>query len=233
MSASPRFEDRLLRQLRDVVAERPAPEAIVAARAPRRTPRLALAAAGVAAATAAVALVATSGDVTTSAYAVTPRSDGRVTVSIHSLSDAAGLQGSLRAAGVPAVVDYVAPGESGCVGWPPDAPPPNAVINTTPGSAPPSSPGPSQGVLLHTEQGDTAGPGTPGPGTRASPTRVSGSSGPAPDDKGGVTFSVDPGDVRPGEKVYITTSSGTVSSIGMAITKTPPSGACATGDTTP
>ena len=109
MTASSRFEDRLLHELREVVAARPAP-GVAARRRPRRT-RLALAGAGVAAATAVVAIVATGSDVTPTAYAVDSRPDGSVTVEIRSLHDAAGLQRSLRAAGVPAVVDYAPAGD--------------------------------------------------------------------------------------------------------------------------
>jgi hypothetical protein len=112
MTVSTRFEDRLFEQLRDVVAARSAPTP----RRRARRARLVLAGAGVAAATAVAAVVATGGDVTP-AYAVQPGADGSVTVRIHSLRDAAGLQRELRAAGVPAVVDYApagcAAGETG------------------------------------------------------------------------------------------------------------------------
>ena len=57
------FEDRLLTELRRVVAERPAPAAVAV---PRRRSRLALSGAAVAAATAAIVVVATSGDNTPS-----------------------------------------------------------------------------------------------------------------------------------------------------------------------
>jgi hypothetical protein len=49
----------------------------------------------------------------------------------------------------------------------------------------------------------------------------------------GVTFTIDPGAIKPGEKVYITTSTGAIDSIGMAITKDRPSPACATPAPTP
>jgi hypothetical protein len=102
------FEDRLLDELRAVVAARPAPEPepLAPPRA-RRAPlgRVALAGAAVAA-TAAGVFVAAGGDPATAAYAVDPRSDGSVTVEIKSLRDAAGLQQQLRAAGINAVVDY-------------------------------------------------------------------------------------------------------------------------------
>jgi hypothetical protein len=98
------FEDRLLTELRAVVAARPAPELVTAsARAPRT--RLILAA-GALAATVAGVFVVTGGDNAAPAYAVEKQPDGSVTVAIHSLSDAAGLQQKLRAAGIPAVVDY-------------------------------------------------------------------------------------------------------------------------------
>src|SRR5512132_3410525 len=108
MSMSPAFEERLLHELRAVVAARPAPGPAPASAPARQRARrrLVLAGAGgVAAVLAAVAIFAGGGG-TESAYAVTPRADGSVTVKISRLSDAAGLQRALRDAGVPAVVGY-------------------------------------------------------------------------------------------------------------------------------
>ena len=210
MSTSNRFEDRLLDDLRSVVAARPAPAVASRSRAPR--PRLVLAGAGVAAVTATVAIDASGGDVTPSAYAVDARPDGAVTVSIHSLSDADGLQRSLRAAGVPAVVDYVAAGDaSGCAGPSPGGPPTTVMGE--------------QGLTVHRERGgpgdrlpslDSAGtppaPGSGGPAGRqhrmTTQVRVT------PD---GATFTIDPGTLGAGEHVYITTSTGALSAISMAI----------------
>ena len=42
----------------------------------------------------------------------------------------------------------------------------------------------------------------------------------------GVTFTIDPGNLKPGEKVYISTSTGAVSSIGMAIGTEKPATPC-------
>jgi hypothetical protein len=101
-----RFEDRLLVELRAVVAARPTPEAVTY-RSPRRISRTRLTlAAGAVAATVAAVLVAASGNSAAPAYAVEKQAGGNVTVEIHSLRDAAGLQEKLRAAGIPAVVDY-------------------------------------------------------------------------------------------------------------------------------
>jgi hypothetical protein len=213
MTAPTRFEDRLLAQLRQIVAERPAPAA-TPHRRPRRT-RLALAGAGVAAAAAAaVAIVATGGGVTP-AYAVQPRADGSVTVRIHSLSDAAGLERRLRAAGVPAVVDYTTGGPGGCVG-------PGPVTETGPtetigGSA--TGPTHSTGGEAGSGTGpSTSGPGPgPGDGATTSSTRI---------DAGGVTFTIDPGHIATGQKVYITTSGGSTGSLAMAITSEKPGTAC-------
>jgi hypothetical protein len=104
MTPETRFEDRLLTELRAHVARnRPEP-----APTPRRRPLLRpapIAAAGAVLATAAVAVViATGGDGASPAYAVTPQSNGSVTVSVKSLDDADGLQQALRDAGVNAVV---------------------------------------------------------------------------------------------------------------------------------
>ncbi|HTE62715.1 MAG TPA: hypothetical protein VK631_20335 [Solirubrobacteraceae bacterium] len=105
------FEERLLTELRAVVAERPAPETVAPASA-RRVPRARLVlAAGAVAATAAAVFVGTGGDPAATAYAVEKQSDGSVTVEVRSLRDAAGLQEKLRAAGIPAVVDYTPAGK--------------------------------------------------------------------------------------------------------------------------
>jgi hypothetical protein len=225
MNAPQHFEDRLLEQLRQVVAERPA----LALPPPRRSrrARLALAGAGGAVAVVAVAIVASSGDVASSAYAVDTKPDGEVSVSIHSLADAAGLQSSLRAAGVPAVVDYVQPGEAGCVG----APPPqgqgekglsrDSEVHPQGGDEGPTfSTGGAPG-----QSADGSQPASPPAGAVTSSLRVKGSQ-----DGGGdreATFSVDPGQIEPGQKLYITTSTGSVDSIGMQVSKTPPSSDCA------
>jgi hypothetical protein len=104
MNAPNHFEDRLLEQLRHVVAEQPMPSATASPRRSHR--RLALAGAGCAAALAAVAVVAGSGGTTTSAYAVEAQGDGAVEVSINKLDDPVGLQSSLEEQGIPAVVDF-------------------------------------------------------------------------------------------------------------------------------
>jgi hypothetical protein len=107
-----RYEDRLLTELRALAtanAAAGAPE-----RAPRRVrPRLALAgvAGGACAATAAFALM--GGEEASTAYAVEPQGDGTVTVEIHELQDAAGLERQLREHGIAAKVDYLPAGQ-GC-----------------------------------------------------------------------------------------------------------------------
>ena len=104
------FEDRLLNELRGRVVTPPVDRG---QRLPLwRRPRLALA--GGLAAMAAVAAIAgvfffSAG--TTAAYAVTKNADGSVTVQIDSLTDAAGLQAQLQAAGVSAVVVYLPAGK--------------------------------------------------------------------------------------------------------------------------
>lgn len=104
------FEERLLHDLRNLVASPPVDHG--QRHTLRRRPRLALAAGFaavlVAAATAGV-LILSAG--TSAAYAVTKNANGTVTVEIDSLSDAAGLQSKLAAAGVNAVVEYLPPGK--------------------------------------------------------------------------------------------------------------------------
>jgi len=118
MTTTDRFEDRLLTELRAVVAQRPAPAAAPAPEPTHhRPPRLVLG--GLATAIAAVAAVVglSVGGSSEPAYAVDRQADGDVTVTINRLSDAEGLQSKLRAAGLPAVVRYTPPGKM-CV--PPD-----------------------------------------------------------------------------------------------------------------
>jgi hypothetical protein len=221
MTTPERFEDRLLRELRLVVEERPATAGSPEPKA-RRT-RLAWGGVGVgvATATAVVAIVASSGDVTPSAYAVQPQANGAVTVSIHSLSDAAGLQSKLRAAGVPAVVSYTA-GTMGCAA--PGADPMPGVAIPFPGGATGTGTGTAErGTTTSTATTGSAPEtnGTPGsPAVSGAATTAVASGVRVEGD--GVTFTISPGAIKPGDKVFITTSTGAVSSIGMAIAATAP-----------
>lgn len=109
------YEDRLLAELR-ALAERngaEAPPEPARRRGLVRRPRLALAgiAGGACAASAAIALTGGGGGGST-AYAVEPHDDGSVTVEISRLEDAAGLERELRAAGVPAEVDFLPLGQT-------------------------------------------------------------------------------------------------------------------------
>jgi hypothetical protein len=116
MNAPPRFEDRLLAQLRRVVAEREDSREPTHNRTGRG--RLVLSGAGAALVIAIVAIAAVVigiGNRTTAAYAIRVRPDGKVAVSIYRLGDAKALQRSLRAAGVPAVVDFEATKAGPCV----------------------------------------------------------------------------------------------------------------------
>jgi hypothetical protein len=105
------FEDRLLAELRHVVATRVASEAIRGPRR-RRAPRVLLGSAASAAVAGAALLVAVGGGGVAPAFAVDRQPDGSVTVTINRLSDSAGLQSQLRAAGIAAVVDYTPLGKT-------------------------------------------------------------------------------------------------------------------------
>ena len=110
------YEERLLTELR-ALAERNAaeapPEPAYHARRAVRRPKLALAGIAGGACAASVAIAFTGGDGGGStAYAVQPHDDGSVTVEINRLEDAAGLEHELRAAGVPAEVDFLALGRT-------------------------------------------------------------------------------------------------------------------------
>jgi hypothetical protein len=214
MTTPERFEDRLLRELRQVVAERPAP----VTGTPRRTrrTRLALGGVGIAAATIAIAVIATGSDVTPNAYAVESQANGAVTVSISALRDASGLQSSLRAAGVPAVVNYVSADGSGC----PSAPP--AV-------------GAGTGPVLVQGSSSSTGPSTSvAPAGAVSPPGVAATTATAVakpvtiDSSGAATVTIAPGQLKPGEQVYITAAGGSVGSVAVAISPGTPPGACVT-----
>jgi hypothetical protein len=102
------FEERLLVELRKTVTAEP----VVPGRWRRPGRRLAVAG-GLAMALAAAATIGvfflSAG--TQAAYAVTKNADGTVTVEVDSLTDAAGLQSALQAAGVNAVVEYLPAGK--------------------------------------------------------------------------------------------------------------------------
>jgi hypothetical protein len=109
------YQERLLTELR-ALAEHNAvqsPPEPASKRGVARRPKLVLAgiAGGVCVASAAIALTGGDGGGST-AYAVESHDDGSVTVEISRLEDAAGLERQLRAAGVPAEVDFLPLGRS-------------------------------------------------------------------------------------------------------------------------
>ncbi|AZM47076.1 hypothetical protein DMB38_15810 [Streptomyces sp. WAC 06738] len=109
------FEERLLGELKQVVAARAAEEGAtarpvaVAARAPRPRRRMwaGLTASVGAAAAGAAALVALPAMGGSAAYAVETNDDGTVTATIKEFTDAEGLERQLEEHGVSAEVDYV------------------------------------------------------------------------------------------------------------------------------
>ena len=109
------FELDLLDQLKLFVAARGATlesEQATAFRGPatrQLAPRLALGGAVASAAVAAVLAISAGSDSTPSAYAVETQ-DGGGLIEIHSLNDAAGLEGALEKAGVPSQVTWLAAG---------------------------------------------------------------------------------------------------------------------------
>jgi hypothetical protein len=125
------FEERLLRELRQVVADGPRLRSVPDP--PTRSSRhfgrtLPLAIAGVAAAALAIFVASgllLSGGEPSKAWAVDRNLNGTVTVRIESLSDAAGLERKLNEVGVPALVQYIPPGKT-CAGGELQ-PPPGAV----------------------------------------------------------------------------------------------------------
>ena len=107
------FESALLSELRREVAEHPAAAPVPGpARRPRRRLRVAaVAATGVAASVVAVFGLGSAGG--SPAYAVDQDSDGDVTVTVHRLDDAEGLEKALADKGIDADVSYGADGSAG------------------------------------------------------------------------------------------------------------------------
>jgi hypothetical protein len=184
-----------------------------------------LAAAGLIGAGAAVA-VAIGGDPTPAAYAVQPRADGSVSVTISSLRDAAGLEKSLRAAGVPADVHYAADGDTGpcSLGPPPVGERPRRIERGTsvagPGVDGPKIAGemrgaPGEGPTFKQHIGDDE---LQASGAAPVPDGFSGvKSSVMVTRDGSATFTIDPDHLRDGQRLFITTSDATVGSIGMNI----------------
>ncbi len=112
------FEERLLAELKAVVADRAAAAARTEAEdrtaakpAWRRLgPRLALGAGIALAAVAAALVVSAGGDNPSKAFAVVPREAGGVTIEIYSLEEAAGLEQALADAGIPSQVSWLPAG---------------------------------------------------------------------------------------------------------------------------
>lgn len=107
------FEERLLRRLKAVVAERGAADAGAAAPGRlrwRRPARLALAGAAALATAAAVLVFSSGGDNPSQAFAVETQKGGGVTIKVYSLEDASGLEGALEHAGIKAQVSWLPAG---------------------------------------------------------------------------------------------------------------------------
>jgi hypothetical protein len=109
------FEQRLLDELKAVVAERGAKQATAIEGATprsawRRAPRLALGAVAVLVVAAAVLIFNSGGDNPPRAFAVEPQEGGGVTIKVYSLEDASGLEQALEEAGIKAQVTWLPAG---------------------------------------------------------------------------------------------------------------------------
>lgn len=109
------FEERLLDELKTIVAQRGAEQetsAETAAHSPawRHAPRLALGSAAGVAAAAAVLVFSSGSDNTSKAFAVEPQDGGGETIKIYSAEDAAGLERALGEAGVRSQVTWLPAG---------------------------------------------------------------------------------------------------------------------------
>lgn len=110
------FEERLLDELKTVVAQRSAEqEAVTGGPSPttawrRRAPRLALGTAAMLAAAAGVLAFSSGGDNPSKAFAVEPQDGGGVTIAVYSPEDSAGLEAALAEAGINSQVNWLPAG---------------------------------------------------------------------------------------------------------------------------
>ena len=109
------FEERLLDELKTVVAQRGAEQEVptgTEARPPasRRAPRLAVGAVAVLAAAAALLVFNSGGGNTPKAFAVERQDGGGLTINIYSPEDASGLEGALAEAGIRSQVTWLPAG---------------------------------------------------------------------------------------------------------------------------
>ncbi|MFL5832982.1 MAG: hypothetical protein ACJ76B_03250 [Solirubrobacterales bacterium] len=109
------FEERLLDELKTVVAQRAAEQELANeigthASGWQRGPRLAFGAAAVCAAAAAMLVFNSGSGDTSKAFAVETQDGGGVTISVYSAEDAAGLEGALADAGIRSEVSWLPAG---------------------------------------------------------------------------------------------------------------------------
>ena len=107
-----RFEEKLLHELKTVVAQRaaeqePATEGRTASFGRRPGPRLAFGATAVCATAAAVLVFNSGSNDTSKAFAVETQDNGGVTISVYSAEDATGLEGALAEAGIRSRVTWL------------------------------------------------------------------------------------------------------------------------------
>jgi hypothetical protein len=192
VSTQTTFEDRLLDQLRLVVAANPTPPEPSVRQPRRRRWPVAVAALPAAGVAAAIAVVTAGG--TQAAYAIDSHPDGRITVHLASLTDAAGLQAALRARGVPAIVDYSATCRS--VPYPPAPRVRHGGRSISKVKQPASA-------RLQRARGMHAG----------IPIEVS----KVTHGTRGIIFTIDPSSIPAGQKIYITTYSGEMNALSVRI----------------
>lgn len=109
------FEERLLAELKTVVAQRAAEEEVPSeSQAPtaarRRAPRLALGAATMLAAATGVLVFSSGGDNPPKAFAIESQDGGGVTIKVYSPEDSAGLEAALAEAGIHSQVNWLPTG---------------------------------------------------------------------------------------------------------------------------
>lgn len=109
------FKERLLNELKTVVAQRAAEQEVSSEPARhlpswRRAPRLAVGAGAVLATAAALFVFNSGSDSTSRAFAVEQQDGGGMTITIYSPEEAAGLEGALADAGISSQITWLSPG---------------------------------------------------------------------------------------------------------------------------
>ncbi|AOS61667.1 hypothetical protein [Actinoalloteichus hymeniacidonis] len=222
-SATRRFEDRLLVELKEVIAEnssqlQPTPQPARRSRGPRLVAAAGLTALGT---TGVVALMLGT---STAAFSVEKQNDGLVRIEISDLRDAEELEDALAEAGIPALVDYLPEGQF--------CRQPRFLDQQ------PAAPGPEDSIIdedvevggsimedgVETSIDGMAGPDDPATGAELDPIAVPDGAtsveiGMDSDGNSYAAFVLNPGDFADGETTLVIEAAGTLPITGLGVSQ--------------